>query len=65
MFLFQSPSIFPLNYENPFFATDRKSRPFGLLHDEDEGNGGGKGNRLLALVGVGQPILLLPESGRL
>ena len=26
---------------------------------------GWKGNRLLALVGVGQPILLLPESGRL
>lgn len=35
------------------------------MENEEDGVVGGKGNRLLALVGVGQPILLLLKSGRL
>ena len=75
MSLFQSPPcLYPLNRVTPSLQLTERTVPLvcstpekGEMREDGVGDGvmGGKGNRLLALVGVGQPILLLLKSGRL
>ena len=77
MSLFQSPPcLYPLTHENPSLQLTERTVPLVCSTPEKGekeemrrmgwvGGWGWKGNRLLALVGVGQPILLLLKSGRL